>query len=160
MKQNKQEDKMKRIKTVLVPVDLTSSTKSLVDYALYIAESHNAVINFLHVVSDYPGDAMIGSPYGEDYQEKAFVDSKHKVDQLVADSKQLCPGSNGEVVGGDPVNRIVEYAEKKKADLIIIGTHGAKGLEKMILGNVAEHVLRKSPCPVLIMNPFKKPFHG
>jgi hypothetical protein len=43
----------------------------------------------------------------------------------------------------------------KNADLIIISTHGAKGLEKMLLGSVAEHVLKLAHCPVLVMNPFR-----
>lgn len=145
---------MKKIETIVVPIDLTSATKNLTDYALHIAESFGAVITFIHIIPEYPGDVMVGSPYGEDYQKKTYLDSKKKIEALVEDSQKLCPGCNGEVVYGNPVDKIIEYAEKK-ADLLVLGTHGAKGLEKLILGNVAEHVLRKSPCPVLIMNPYK-----
>ena len=74
---------------------------------------------------------------------------------LVEDSMNVCPGCEGEVVFGDPVNQIVGFAEAHKADLVILGTHDAKGLEKVLLGNVAEHVLRKARCPVLIMKPVK-----
>ena len=58
-------------------------------------------------------------------------------------------------VVGDPVDEIVQIAGAKKSDLIIIGTHGTKGLEKILLGSVAERVLKRADCPVLIMNPFK-----
>jgi nucleotide-binding universal stress UspA family protein len=60
------------------------------------------------------------------------------------------------VVTGDPVDRITEIAKEKNSDLIIISTHGAKGLEKILLGSVAERVLKRAHCPVLVMNPFKR----
>ncbi len=146
---------MKKVKKIVVPVDFTKSTGKLVEYALYMAESLRAVIDFVHVVPDYPGDAMIGSPFAQEYQDKDFAASKQKMASLVEDSLKLCPGCEGDVVYGDPVDRIVGFAEAKNADLIILGTHDAKGLEKVLLGNVAEHVLRKAHCPVLILKPVK-----
>ena len=144
---------MKKVKKVVVPVDFTRSTNKLVEYALYMAKSLEAVIDFVHVVPNYPGDAMIGSPFAQQYQDKDFAASKAKMARLVEDSLAACPGCSGEVVFGDPVGHIVGFAEAKKADLLILGTHDAKGLEKVLLGNVAEHVLRKVHCPVLIMKP-------
>jgi nucleotide-binding universal stress UspA family protein len=75
---------------------------------------------------------------------------------LLHDTKEQCLGCTGQVINGEPVEKIVEVAEEKDADLIIISTHGAKGLEKILLGSVAERVLKRAHCPVLIMNPFKK----
>lgn len=149
---------MKKITKIVVALDFTKSTKKLVDYAVYMAESHQAVIDFVHVVPDYPGDAMIGSPYGQKYQDKDFAVSKKRMASIVEDSQKKAPGCSGEVVYGDPVSEIVGFAESKNADLLIIGTHDAKGLEKVLLGNVAEHVLRKAHCPVLIMKPVKDTF--
>jgi nucleotide-binding universal stress UspA family protein len=146
---------MKKIEKIVVPIDFTKSTNKLVEYAFYMAKSLTAVIDFVHVVADYPGDAMIGSPYAQEYQDKVFAASKDKMALLVENSQEVCPGCDGEVFYGDPVDRIVEFAETKKADLIVMSTHGAKGLEKILLGSVAEHVLKKAHCPVLIMNPFK-----
>jgi nucleotide-binding universal stress UspA family protein len=149
------EKEMKSIEKIVVPVDFTKSTHELVEYAVYMAARLSAVINFVHVVADYPGDAMIGSPFAQEYQDKDFAASKQKMTHLVEDSQEMCPGCDGDVVYGDPVEQIVKFAETKKADLLILGTHGAKGLEKVLLGNVAEHVLRKAHRPVLIMNPFE-----
>ncbi len=146
---------MKKVKKIVLPVDFTKSTSKLVEYALYMAECHQAVIDFFHVVPDYPGDAMIGSPFAQEYQDKDFAASKEKMAHLVEDSLKVCPGCKGEVVYGDPVGQIVGFADAKKADLLILGTHDATGLEKVLLGNVAEHVLRKVHCPVLIMKPVK-----
>lgn len=147
---------MEKVKKVVVAVDFTKSSSDLVEYALYMAESLLAVIDFVHVVPNYPGDAMIGSPFGQEYQDKDFAASKEKMTHLVEDSLKVCPGCEGEVVFGDPVDEIVGFAETHKADLLILGTNDAKGLEKALLGNVAEHVLRKAHCPVLIMKPVRK----
>ena len=144
---------MKKITNIVVPLDFTKDTKKLIDYAIYMAESLRAAIDFLHVVPAYPGDAMIGSPYAQSYQDKDFAKSKKKMADIVEDSQGRLAGCSGEVVFGDIVDQIVGYAESKKADLVIVGTHDAKGLEKVLLGNVAEHVLRKAHCPVLIMKP-------
>ena len=51
------------------------------------------------------------------------------------------------------MDSIVAYAKEKEADLIIIGTHGRKGIEKIMLGSVAERVIKHAPCPTLIYNP-------
>jgi nucleotide-binding universal stress UspA family protein len=146
---------MKKVEKIVVPVDFTQSTKKLVEYAQYMAKDLHAVIDFVHVVADYPEDAMVGAPFAKDYQQSEADKASEKMAGLVEDTNEVCSGCNGEVVYGKPVDSIVEFAKSKHADMIILGTHNAKGLEKIILGNVAEHVLRKADCPVLIMNPYK-----
>ena len=146
---------MKAIQKIIVPVDLTGSTEKLVRYAIYMAEKLAAVINFVHVVADYPGDAMIGSPFAQEYKDKVISVSEAKMEALVQESQEKCPGCAGQVIYGDPVDQIIDFANTNNADLIIIGTHGAKGLEKILLGSVAERVLKRAHCPVLVMNPFK-----
>ena len=73
---------MENTKEIVVPVDFTKSNDTLVDYAISMAEKLVAVIHFVHVVPDFPGDAMIGSPYGQDCQDKAFASSKEKMSGL------------------------------------------------------------------------------
>ncbi len=146
---------MKAIEQIVVPIDFTTSTDKLVTYAKYMTEKLAAVIHFVHVVADYPGDAMIGSPFAREYKDKVIAVSEEKMQNLVQGSRETFPGCTGEVVYGDPVDKIVEFAENKKADLIVISTHGARGLEKILLGSVAERVLKRAHCPVLVMNPFK-----
>ena len=62
------------------------------------------------------------------------------------------PGDwEADVVRGDPDDAIVEYAREHGADLIVMGSHGHTGLRHLLMGSVAEHVLRHAPCPVLIV---------
>jgi nucleotide-binding universal stress UspA family protein len=147
---------MKTVQKIVVPVDFAENTSKLVAYACYMAEKLAATIHFVHVVAAYPGDAMIGAPFAEEYRDKVYFAAQERMSNLVHDTKEQCPGCTGQAVNGEPVEKIVEIAEAADADLIIISTHGAKGLEKILLGSVAERVLKRAHCPVLIMNPFKK----
>lgn len=147
---------MGKITNIVVPVDFLKTTDSLVEYASYMADKLNAVLHFVHVVDIYTGDGMLEISYVEECRKKLQTVAEEKMTRLIADNITQLPGSTGEVILGDPVEKIVEYAREKNADLIIISSHGAKGLEKILLGSVTERVLKRAHCPLLITNPFKK----
>lgn len=152
---------MKETDKIIVPVDFSDATESLVAYAVYIAEKLSAAVHFVHVINFiqftnlYAGGGVAGVPYVEDYEEHLITSAKEKISNLIKENSEKCSGCNGEVVTGDPVEKIVEIAEYQDANLIITSTHGLKGLEKIMLGSVAGRVLKRAHCPVLIMNPFK-----
>jgi nucleotide-binding universal stress UspA family protein len=147
--------KMKETKRIVVPVDFSEITNKLVDYAVYMANKLAAEIHFLHAVHFYAGDSMVGFPYAQECEAKLITDAEERMSNILADNKERCPTCTGKVVIGDPVEKIVEFAQAKESDLIIISTHGVKGLEKILLGSVAERVLKRAHCPVLFLNPFK-----
>ena len=141
---------------IIVPVDFLKNADKLVDYSVKMAEKLAVSIHFIHVVSSPAGDAMIGAPFAGEYEGKMLSDAQERMANLLKDNSERCPGCTGEVVLGEPVDKIIEIAQEKRANLIIISTHGAKGLEKILLGSVAERVLKQAHCPVLIMNPYKE----
>jgi len=59
------------------------------------------------------------------------------------------------VVQGDPAEEILKYVESEKVDLVIMGTHGRKGLDRILFGSVANEVVKRSPAPVLTINPYR-----
>lgn len=146
---------MKETNSIVVPVDFSEITTKLVDYAVDMASRLSGMIHFVHAVHFYAGDAMLGFPYVNEYEDKFTKDAEVRMENLLTDNKERCLGCSGEVVIGDPVEKIVEFARTKEADLMIISTHGAKGLEKILLGSVAERVLKRAHCPVLFLNPYK-----
>lgn len=152
---------MKETSNIIVPVDFTESTESLVEYAVYMAGKLSAtlhfvhVFNFSHVTDFYAGDVMIGVPYYQECEEELLANAKEKMLRLVEDNSQRCSGCTGEVIIGEPVEKIIDFAREKGAGLIIISTHGAKGLEKILLGSVAGRVVKRAHCPVLTINPHK-----
>lgn len=144
------------IKKIVVPVDFQKNTQKLVDYAVFIAKQLSAEIGFCHVLEPFVmGDMMIGSPSFSDFDVKRSADAEERMANLIEDSEALCPKCTGKVLLGETVDEIVGYAKNEKADMIIIGTHGAKGLEKILLGSVAERVVKRAGCPCLVMNPYK-----
>jgi len=147
---------MQEITQVVVPVDLERHSQKLIDFAVYIAQKMGAHISLVHVVEFYSsGDMMLGSPSLELINEERVDRSKETMEALVKDNKEKYSKIEGVVFKGDTVDTIVKYADDKNAGLLIIGTHGAKGLEKILLGSVAERVLKRVHCPTLTMNPYK-----
>lgn len=141
---------------IVVPVDFLKNADKLVDYSIKMAEKLSVAIHFVHVVTSPGGDAMVGAPFAAEYEGKMLNDAQERMANLLKDNSERCPNCTGEVVLGEPVDKIIEIAQEKRVDLIIISTHGTKGLEKILLGSVAERVLKRAHCPVLIMNPYKK----
>lgn len=144
---------MNAITEIVAPIDLEEQTEKVVEYAAYMAERLSANITLLHVVELLRpiGDMVLGSTTVEDYNKNRLAYAKEKVEKILADY----PECKGVVVTGEIVDEIIEFAEKKSANLIIIGTHGSKGFEKLLLGSVAERVVKYSHCPTLVMNPYK-----
>ena len=147
---------MRPIKRIVVPVDFAHHTDKLVEYAAYLAGAISALTSYIHVVEFYPGNSMTPLSFVQQYEEKLLADMRANMVQLLEDNRERCGRCIGEVIVGDPVDSIIDYATTQDADLIVMGTHGSKGLEKILLGSVAERVLKGAHCPVLIMNPFKK----
>lgn len=147
---------MKEVTRIVVPVDFLETTDRLVEYGTYMAGKLSAEILFLHVVHFYAGDAMLGLPYAQECEDKLLNVADERMSNLVRDHKTSAQQCSGDIVIGDPVAKIVEYSKEKDADLIIISTHGAKGLESILLGSVARRVVKQAHCPVLVMNPFKQ----
>lgn len=144
---------MKTITTIVAPVDLDEHTEAVIEYAAYMADNLSAKLTLIHVVEllREMGDMVLGTPTIKEYNTKRLENAKELMEKHIS-KHQECKGI---VITGDIVDEIVSYAEKANASLIIIGTHGARGLEKLLLGSVAERVVKNAHCPTLVMNPYK-----
>jgi nucleotide-binding universal stress UspA family protein len=98
---------------------------------------------------------MLGFSYVQDGEERLQTQAKERMSDILSANKERCAECTGDVIIGEPVDTIVDFAKEKDADMLIISTHGAKRLEKILLGSVAERVLKRVHCPVLFMNPYK-----
>lgn len=147
---------MKEIHKIIVPIDFLEHTNQIVEYAGYIATKFAARLHFVHVVEsvqsyvgyEYPSIGTVGEEMAA-RAEKMMQDFKDK-------NQNTMPVDEGKVIRGDIVDSIIQYTKEQKGDLIILGTHGRKGLSKMWLGSVAERVIKKAPCPTLTCNPYKQ----
>ena len=83
--------------------------------------------------------------------EDHLTEARRALEKLVLDKIPNDIPTDAEILTGDPVDKIVAYATDQNADLIIMATHGRGGLSHVLMGSVAEHVVRKGPCPVLTL---------
>jgi nucleotide-binding universal stress UspA family protein len=136
------------IKTILHPTDFSEGSQDAFRLACSVARDQGARLVILHVTSipdlAYTGYGSPGSPLAvEEYLAKAQQNLK----RLRSPDPQLPVEHRLEE--GDPALEILRVAAEAKADLIVMGTHGQTGLRHLLMGSVAEQVVRKAPCPVL-----------
>jgi nucleotide-binding universal stress UspA family protein len=141
---------------VLVPVDFSGSSVIALRYAIDLTAASGGALTIVHVVDADYGWSQIGR------DESAELDKslqKQAVDQLgrLADSHlpQDMP-ADLEVRIGRPAEEIVAAASEAKSDLIVISSHGRTGLDRYLIGSVAERVARIAPCPVCLIPPPKR----
>jgi nucleotide-binding universal stress UspA family protein len=144
---------MKAINHIVVPVDLEEHTEKLLEYAAYIADKLAAKLSVIHVVEPFPttGDMELGLASIKEYTQNRIQHAGEFLAKLAAPY----PECKTKVLHGVIVDEIVNFAKDKESDIIVIGTHGSKGIEKLLLGSVAERVVKSAHCPTLVMNPFK-----
>ena len=148
---------MVEIKKILFPIDLTENSSKILPYVLSASEKYNSTIYLLHVVHDLLkwGHLYIPHPSLDKFQKEAMEGAKKAMDMVCEKELQSCPNFQRKVVSGDPAAEILKTIESEGIDLVIMGTHGRKGLEHTIFGSVAENIVKKSPVPILVINPYK-----
>lgn len=147
------------IKKIIVPVDLHQHTEDLAQFAIDVANKLGATPIFLHIVENFAIAASYGDAATASFaqlEEDMFGQAKRKMADLVTKYKTTCPECTSQILRGDAADAIVEYAQKENSiGLIVMATHGTQGIEKLMLGSVAERVLKRAHCPVLVFNPYK-----
>ena len=146
---------MKDIRQVIVPVDFEQHTDKLVKFAICMANKLDAKVTFVHVVKEGEYYSDYDSSSFEEFEARIQNNAEKKMAAIIGKNKISCPGCTGVLLSGDPVDCIVEYAKDQEIDLIIMATHGSKGIEKILLGSVADRVLQRAHCPTLVFNPYK-----
>ena len=149
---------MLEIKRILFPIDFTENSSKILPYMLSVSEKYNGMIYLLHVVEDL---SIWGSGFYiphiplKQYVEDALKGAEKRMDKVCDEQLKACPNFHRMILSGDPAQEILKTIESEGIDLVIIGTHGRKGLEHVFFGSVAETVVKKSPVPVLTINPYK-----
>ena len=141
------------VNKVLVPVDFSENSKKILEAAGYFSGTCQAQLHVVFVVQsfdDYSGFFVPHMPVAK-FEEEMVQAADEKMETFLAGQKNI----TSKVLVGDVAEEIIRHAEESGMDMIIMGTHGYKGLEKVMFGSVAEKVVRASPCPVLTINPYK-----
>ena len=133
--------------TILVPTDGSTAARKAVRHALDLAARVGASIHALSVV-DTGGYASIGAS-GGDVSERLREVAEEAVEWVATAARDAEVGVETVIREGSPPAEIVARAEAVGADLIVMGTHGRRGIDRYLLGSVTERVVRTAPVPVL-----------
>ncbi len=152
---------MLTLRSVLCPTDFSAVSVKAEVYATAIARHFAASLHLLHVDPPMP----ILAPYGEiPVDPRIFEDQREAAlaDLSAAADRARTAGVPVETTlrGGQPAREILTAASEMRPDLVVIGTHGHGGVEHLLLGSVTEKVMRKAPCPVMVVPPGAHPESG
>jgi nucleotide-binding universal stress UspA family protein len=140
------------LRNVLLAVDFSDSCLKATEYAVTLANRFGATLHLLHVIEDpvvyLPMFESYGLPPREQFETYAQDRLENWITGAQTEGLKLELGWRH----GAPHIEIVEYAEDSKIDLIVLGTHGRGMAAHLLLGSVAEKVVRKAPCPVLTVH--------
>ena len=143
---------MLTLKTVLVPTDFSDASESALRYGKAMAEKFGASLHVVHVMEDLLAHAWAAEVYVSSMpqlRDEIEKESRQRLGALLTDGERKAFRAETALLAGNPFLEIVRYAKAHDVDLIVMGTHGRGPIAHMLLGSVAEKVVRKSPCPVL-----------
>lgn len=146
---------MKEFKKILFPIDLSESSQKIVPYVITMAEKFDSQIHLLFVarVFDYFISVYVPDPSINTFEKELLEGAKRKLLEFQKENFQSFSETYAKVVSGYAPHEIITYINENKIDMVIMGTHGRKGLGKVFFGSVAERVVRTSPVPVFLVNP-------
>ncbi|ELZ35093.1 universal stress protein uspa-like protein [Halogeometricum pallidum JCM 14848] len=134
---------------ILVPTDGSAGSARVLEHAVGLAAVHGATVHALYVVNtgSYAGLPMESSWEGLDEMLRSDAEAAMKEARTVAENADVPVETT--VAEGTPSREIVRFAEREGCDLVVMGTHGRGGIDRLLLGSVAEKVVRASEVPVL-----------
>ena len=143
---------MRTFRRIVHPSDFSPASRPALRKAIELAKSHRAQLFVVHVLSMLPviPDTYVAPTVWDDLERGSRITAQRQLARLVATAKAAGVRASGVVLDiGITHEQIVRFARARRADLIVIGTHGRSGLTRALLGSVASRVLAAARCPVL-----------
>jgi universal stress protein A len=139
------------IRHILAPTDFSDHSKKALAYALGLAKHFGAKLSILHVVEipPYPVEGYAPPTLAASFLDDLERQAKEELAQLLPEAEAEKVEVARAVVIGSPYNKIIETAEAEGVDLLVMATAGRTGLSRLVMGSVAERVVRHAACPVL-----------
>ena len=143
------------IRHILAPTDFSPFSKQAVEYAFELAQKFGAKLLLLHAIEmpAYPVEGYVPPGAAGSLLEDLERNARLELANLLPEAESRGVELARHVIVGSPYRKILETAAAEKVDLIVMATHGRTGLSHLLMGSVAERVVRLAPCPVLTMRP-------
>lgn len=141
------------LKKILVPIDFSDNSKKALRYAIPFAQQFNASLILMYIVEPtiYPSDFGFGQVGFPDVEKELHEKAISEMSALIESVVPAALKSETKVGSGIPFVEITTYAKEEDVDMIIVATHGRTGVEHILFGSTAEKIIRKAPCPVLVV---------
>ncbi|MBI5788409.1 MAG: universal stress protein [Candidatus Schekmanbacteria bacterium] len=152
---------MINLKNIMVPVDFSEDSRKALTYGISLAGNYRAKLHIVNIIDDRIYDDNLFMVYAEqeirDNRQKVV---QGKLDEMLTEAKNLHPEVEAinAVQFGIAFVAIIKYARDNDVDLIIMGSHGHTGIAHVLIGSTTEKVVRKAPCPVLVIRPREREF--
>lgn len=143
---------MSRIRRILHPTDFSPASSPALKRAIELAKANRAELLLVHVMTSplpITTDAYVSPKLYEELEAATRAESQKSLRRVMEKARRAGARVKSLLLEGIPHQRIAQAARSRKADLVVIGTHGRTGFAKLLLGSVASRVLTVSPCPVL-----------
>ncbi|NWF51866.1 MAG: universal stress protein [Nitrospirae bacterium] len=139
------------IKRILFPTDFSEGSSVALDYAIDMAKHYNGKLYLLHVIYDVVKAAGWYVPHisVDEMYKDLEKGAQKEIERYGLEELRSFKDIERHVIKGIPHEAIVKFAEENKIDLIVMGTHGRKGMGRILFGSTAAQVVRFAPCPVL-----------
>ena len=144
------------MKTIVVAVDFSNATPGVLEMASELAKAFGAQLRLFHVVEPEPSYTAYGFtpdefPALHAYQDEAKRRAAAKLEELLAKVKPALPGATSQIAEGSPLHALLDYIKESGADFVVLGSHGHGVIASLLLGSVAEGMVRKAAVPTLIV---------
>jgi nucleotide-binding universal stress UspA family protein len=152
---------MLSIKTIMVPTDFSEASEAALKYGRALADAFGASLHLVHVMEDLLAHAWAAEAYMAsmpNLRAEIEKEAHARLAAMLPDELRQRYRAVLALLSGNPFVEIVRYAKTSSVDLIVMGTHGRGPIAHVLLGSVAERVVRKSPCPVLTVREVQHTF--
>lgn len=144
------------MKTIVVAVDFSNATPGVLEMASGLAKAFGAQLHLFHVVEPEPSYTAYGFtpdefPALHAYQEEAKRRAAAKMEELLAQVSPELPSATTQIAEGSPLHALLDYVKECGADFVVLGSHGHGVIASLLLGSVAEGMVRKATVPTLIV---------
>lgn len=146
------------MKNIAVGIDFSDSAEPVMERAVELAAALKAHLHLVHIYApepDFVGYAEYAYP-GEDERVEELREEKNKIREWIDELKGRGIEASGYMREGDTVHGLLDFAEKRDAKMLVIGTHGRGFVERLLLGSVAEGIIRHASLPVVVVPCRKK----
>jgi len=148
---------MPEVKKVLVPVDFSENSDKILKYAVEMAKKCEAKVVIVFVAQTFEdySDFFVPHVPVSQLENDIFESAKRKMEVFLKECLPADTPYESRILAGDVAEEILNFAQSEEVDLIIMATHGYKGLEKVLFGSIAAKIVKMAHCPVLTVNPYR-----